>query len=199
MQVEIGYREGVVDDPVPARIGEPFYEKFEILTMAVEEMAAEKLRASPSGWPDGPRGPRGDAGARDDLGRKDRAPGARGAPARREGADEPDRAHRATSKNMAATYDLVVPELSPGAPPHPEAMEDRPATHHAADLVGPASSLLLATTGSRVRVGTTRPTGDAPAQIETCCRAQLVASACAMSEASASAPVPSIGMCVPSG
>ena len=45
VQVEISYREGVVDPPVPALIGRPFYEDFEVLTMAVPEMAAEKLRA----------------------------------------------------------------------------------------------------------------------------------------------------------
>lgn len=45
VQVEVSYREAVVDDPVRAYIGEPFYEEFEILTMAAEEMAAEKLRA----------------------------------------------------------------------------------------------------------------------------------------------------------
>jgi predicted nucleotidyltransferase component of viral defense system len=45
VQVEISYREAVIDEPVLAYIGKPFYESFEILTMAVEEMAAEKLRA----------------------------------------------------------------------------------------------------------------------------------------------------------
>ena len=45
VQVEVSYREGVVDPPIPVLIGSPFYEDFEILTMAVPEMAAEKLRA----------------------------------------------------------------------------------------------------------------------------------------------------------
>lgn len=45
VQVEISYREAVIDGPVRAYIGKPFYERFEILTMAVEEMAAEKIRA----------------------------------------------------------------------------------------------------------------------------------------------------------
>ena len=45
VQVEVSYRETVVDDPVPALIGAPFYEDFEIQTMAMAEMAAEKLRA----------------------------------------------------------------------------------------------------------------------------------------------------------
>ncbi len=45
VQVEVSYREAVVDEPVEAFIGEPFYEPFPILAMTVEEMAAEKLRA----------------------------------------------------------------------------------------------------------------------------------------------------------
>ena len=45
VQVEISYREAVVDQPDLARIGAPFYEDFEILTMAIPEMVAEKLRA----------------------------------------------------------------------------------------------------------------------------------------------------------
>ena len=45
VQVEVSYREAVVGTPIPVLIGEPFYEAFEILTMEVEEMAAEKLRA----------------------------------------------------------------------------------------------------------------------------------------------------------
>lgn len=45
VQVEISYREGVIDPPVPALIGSPYYEEFEILTMPVQEMAAEKMRA----------------------------------------------------------------------------------------------------------------------------------------------------------
>lgn len=45
VQVEVSYREAVLGVPVPVPIGAPFYEPFEILTMPVEEMAAEKLRA----------------------------------------------------------------------------------------------------------------------------------------------------------
>jgi predicted nucleotidyltransferase component of viral defense system len=45
VQVEVSYREAVVEDPVAAAIGPPFYDEFEILTMAKEEMSAEKLRA----------------------------------------------------------------------------------------------------------------------------------------------------------
>lgn len=45
VQVEVSYREAVVGTPIALHIGSPFYEPFEILTMAVAEMAAEKLRA----------------------------------------------------------------------------------------------------------------------------------------------------------
>lgn len=45
VQVEVSYREAVVGTPVAVPIGSPFYEPFEVLTMEVEEMAAEKLRA----------------------------------------------------------------------------------------------------------------------------------------------------------
>lgn len=44
VQVEVSYREAVLAPPVPVLIGGPFYDPFEILTMAVDEMAAEKLR-----------------------------------------------------------------------------------------------------------------------------------------------------------
>lgn len=45
VRVEISYRETVVDEPDLARIGSPSYDDFEILTMRVAEMAAEKLGA----------------------------------------------------------------------------------------------------------------------------------------------------------
>ena len=44
VQVEVSYREAVVGNPVAFHIGSPFYEPFEILTMEISEMAAEKLR-----------------------------------------------------------------------------------------------------------------------------------------------------------
>jgi predicted nucleotidyltransferase component of viral defense system len=44
VQVEISYREALVDAPLPMSIGQPFYEDFEVLTMTTNEMAAEKLR-----------------------------------------------------------------------------------------------------------------------------------------------------------
>lgn len=44
VQVEISFREDVVDDPVLVTIGYPYYEDFEVLAMTITEMAAEKLR-----------------------------------------------------------------------------------------------------------------------------------------------------------
>jgi predicted nucleotidyltransferase component of viral defense system len=44
VQVEVSYRERVVGLPVPAMVGVPYFEPFEILTLEPEEMAAEKLR-----------------------------------------------------------------------------------------------------------------------------------------------------------
>ena len=45
VQVEVSYREAVVDEPVAALIGSPFYADFESLAMPVPEMVAEKIRA----------------------------------------------------------------------------------------------------------------------------------------------------------
>lgn len=45
VQVEVSYREAVLGTPLPVNLGAPFYEPFEILTMEMDEMAAEKLRA----------------------------------------------------------------------------------------------------------------------------------------------------------
>lgn len=42
--VEVSYREAVILEPVPAEIGPPFFEPFQIPAMAPDEMAAEKLR-----------------------------------------------------------------------------------------------------------------------------------------------------------
>ena len=43
--VEISYREAVILPPVPAMIGGPYYEPFEILALDPAEIIAEKLRA----------------------------------------------------------------------------------------------------------------------------------------------------------
>ena len=45
VQVEVSYREAVVDEPLSALVGSPFYADFEILATVVPEMTAEKLRA----------------------------------------------------------------------------------------------------------------------------------------------------------
>lgn len=45
VQVEVSYREAVVGTPIAITIGHPFYEPFAVLTMETAEMAAEKLRA----------------------------------------------------------------------------------------------------------------------------------------------------------
>lgn len=44
VQVEVSYRERVLGIPEACMIGAPYYEPFEILTMDLNEMAAEKLR-----------------------------------------------------------------------------------------------------------------------------------------------------------
>ena len=45
VQIEVSYREGVIDEPAHAFVGAPFYKAFEILVMTMSEMSAEKLRA----------------------------------------------------------------------------------------------------------------------------------------------------------
>ena len=45
VQIEVSYREGVIDEPTNAFVGAPFYESFEILVMTLSEMSSEKLRA----------------------------------------------------------------------------------------------------------------------------------------------------------
>ena len=45
VQVEVSFREAVVEPPVFRDIGGPYYEPFEILTMRPAEMCAEKIRA----------------------------------------------------------------------------------------------------------------------------------------------------------
>lgn len=42
--VEVSYREGLVLAPVPAEIGPPFFEPFDVPVMAADEIVAEKLR-----------------------------------------------------------------------------------------------------------------------------------------------------------
>jgi predicted nucleotidyltransferase component of viral defense system len=42
--VEVSYRESLVLDPIPAQIGEPFFDPFFVPVMAPDEIVAEKLR-----------------------------------------------------------------------------------------------------------------------------------------------------------
>lgn len=124
VQVEISYREAVVDPPVRARVGLPFYDEFEVLAMTVEEMAAEKLRTlaqrlRPTDLADlammMQRETTGDAGIERLAVRKFELV-AKGQ------ANRLDRIER-NLKEMADTYDDVVPTLFPGAPSYLEAME----------------------------------------------------------------------------
>lgn len=123
VQVEVSYREAMVDAPVSALIGSPFYREFQVLTMAVEEMAAEKLRAlaqrqRPTDLADLAvlleRSPEGDesitrlALVKFELVAEGRA-------------KRIDRIERRLT-DMADTYDIVVPGLFPEAPSYREAM-----------------------------------------------------------------------------
>jgi predicted nucleotidyltransferase component of viral defense system len=42
--VEVSYREDVIEEPLMALVGEPYYEAFEIPVMQINEIVAEKLR-----------------------------------------------------------------------------------------------------------------------------------------------------------
>ncbi len=124
VQVEVSYREAVLDAPELARVGAPFYEEFEVLTMTVPEMAAEKLRTlaqrlRPTDLADQAallqRTPEKDDGhiaelavAKFELVKAGRA-------------NRIDRIH-AHLEEMGETYDIVVPELFPNAPSYREAM-----------------------------------------------------------------------------
>ena len=124
MQVEISYREAVVDEPVPAYVGGPFYEDFELLTMSVEEMAAEKLRALAQRLRPTDLADLAVMLARSTTSHEKTARlalvkfelVAKGLTNRLERVEE-------HLEDMAETYDVVVPELFPGAPPYREAEE----------------------------------------------------------------------------
>lgn len=124
VQVEISYREAVVDAPIRALVGAPFYDEFEVLAMTAEEMAAEKLRTlaqrlRPTDLADL-------AVMMQRLAIKD-ANVAHLAVTKFElvakgQANRIDRIERHLGE-MADTYDDVVPALFPGAPSYREAME----------------------------------------------------------------------------
>lgn len=124
VQVEVSYREAVVGTPVPVDIGDPFYTPFEILTMEVAEMAAEKLRALAQRLRETDLADLA-VMLRDDTVRDDEV--ARFAEAKFElvkqgRANRIDRVERNLAE-LAATYDDVVPQLFPDAPSYREAAE----------------------------------------------------------------------------
>jgi hypothetical protein len=109
VQVEISYREGVVDPPVPALIGRPFYEDFDVLTMAVPATDLADLAEMLA------------------LGDVDDEAIARLAVSKFElvkqgHANRVERIEQHLSE-IRADYDDVVPALFPGARPYGAAME----------------------------------------------------------------------------
>jgi predicted nucleotidyltransferase component of viral defense system len=124
VQVEVSYREAVAGVPIPANIGAPFYEDFEVLTMEVDEMAAEKLRTLAQRLRETDLADlavmlRRDTTSDDAIARFAHAKFelvARGH------ANRIERIER-NLREMADTYDVVVPQLFPDAPPYGEAMD----------------------------------------------------------------------------
>ena len=124
VQVEVSYREAVVGMPVSAAIGSPFYEPFEILTMEVAEMAAEKLRALAQRLRETDLADLA-VMLQDEAVRDDEV--ARFAETKFElvkqgRANRIERVER-NLRELAATYDDVVPQLFPDAPSYREAEE----------------------------------------------------------------------------
>ncbi|HVA75370.1 MAG TPA: nucleotidyl transferase AbiEii/AbiGii toxin family protein [Acidimicrobiales bacterium] len=124
VQVEVSYREAVVDDPVEAAIGPPFYDEFQILTMTKEEMAAEKLRAlaqriRATDLADLAALLSDPAVSDDAVGRLARSKFELVA------AGQANRIDRASAhlQDMADTYDVLMPGLFPGASSYRDAME----------------------------------------------------------------------------
>ena len=124
VQVEISYREAVVDPPIRALVGSPFYEEFEVLVMSIEEMAAEKLRTlaqrlRPTDLADLAVMLRRETAEDANIARLAVTKFELVAKGQ---ANRLDRIER-NLKEMADTYDDTVPALFPGAPPYREAME----------------------------------------------------------------------------
>lgn len=134
VQVEVSYREAVVGRPIPVLIGRPFYEPFEILTMEPAEMAAEKLRALAQRLRDTDLA---DLAVLLEDGTTNDAAVARFAETKFElvkqgRANRIDRIER-NLRELAETYDDVVPQLFPDAPSYRDA----------ADIVWPRIKLLV--------------------------------------------------------
>ena len=124
VQVEISYREAVVDEPDLVRIGSPFYGEFEILTMVVPEMAAEKLRAlaqraRATDLADLAEMLTGDEVRDEDIAR---LAVTKFELVKQGSANRADRIER-NLREIATDYDAVVPALFPAARPYREAME----------------------------------------------------------------------------
>ncbi len=124
VQVEVSYRETVVDDPVPALIGAPFYEDFEIQTMAMAEMAAEKLRAlaqrlRPTDFADLATMLKREPASDDDIARLAQVKFELVAKGRSNRLDRIE----SQIRDMADSYDTVVPGLFPEAPSYRQTLE----------------------------------------------------------------------------
>lgn len=124
VQVEISYREAVVDPPVRALVGSPFYDEFEVLTMSVEEMVAEKVRTlaqrlRPTDLADLAVLMRRETTEDASIARLAVTKFELVAKGQANRLDRIDR----NLKEMANAYDDTVPALFPGAPSYREAME----------------------------------------------------------------------------
>jgi predicted nucleotidyltransferase component of viral defense system len=123
VQVEISYREEVIDPPDLARIGAPFYQEFEILAMSIPEMAAEKIRAIAQRVVVTDLADLAEMFARDDVTDSEvsRLVRHKFALVKRGSANRTDRIE-AHLGEMAADYDDVVPTLFPAARGYAAAM-----------------------------------------------------------------------------
>lgn len=124
VQIEISYRESVVDEPAHAYIGKPFYEDFEIMVMTLPEMSAEKLRAlaqrvRPTDLADLAKMLMQDETFDDDVARLAR----RKFELVRQGAANRVERIEQHLRDIKTDYDAVVPGLFPEAPTYSEAME----------------------------------------------------------------------------
>jgi predicted nucleotidyltransferase component of viral defense system len=124
VQVEISYREQVIDPPRVVQIGPPFYEEFDILAMAVPEMAAEKIRALAQRTKVTDLADLADLLQREDCSDPDiaRSIEAKFRLVRRGKANRHDRIF-ANLEQIKADYDTTAPQYAPDAKSYQEAME----------------------------------------------------------------------------
>lgn len=124
VQVEISYREAVVDPPDRTHLGAPFYEEFEILTMTVSEMTSEKIRALAQRIRTTDLADLAELLVNQDVRDQDVARLARAkfALVKQGVANRASRIER-NLQEMGHEYDDVVPALFPGARSYKEAME----------------------------------------------------------------------------